>query len=110
MTLTVTDNLGATDSASHSVTVSSVSPTTITLNATGKQNKKWLIVNLSWSGAASDNVDIYREYDSTTTKITTSNSGTYTDKMSNDGGMSYIYKVCEEGNTSNCSNQVTVTF
>ena len=107
VTLTVTDNLGATDSASQSVTVSSVSPTTITLNATGKQNKKWLIVNLTWSGATSANVVIIRNGEPI---ITTSNDGAYSDKISNGGSGSYIYKVCEEGTTSNCSNPVTVTF
>ena len=31
------------------------------------------------------------------------------DKMSNDGGGTYMYQVCEEG-SENCSNKAYVTF
>ncbi|MGD9086281.1 MAG: PKD domain-containing protein [Desulfobacterales bacterium] len=106
VTLTVTDNDGETDSTSQDVTVSDGSVATITLTATGKQNKRWFIVNLDWSGANSDNVEILKNDVSI---ITTNNDGTYTDKMPNGGGGSYTYQVCEEG-TSTCSNEATVTF
>jgi PKD repeat protein len=106
VTLTITDDGGATDLTSQDITVSSGSVATITLTATGKQNRNWLITNLNWSGASSANVDIFRNQ---SLLITTSNDGTYTDKIRNQGGGSYIYKVCEAG-TSNCSNEVTVTY
>jgi PKD repeat protein len=111
VTLTVTDNDGATVSTSQDVTVSDGSVATITLTATGKQNKKWFIVNLDWSGANSDIVEILKDDGSNITTITTNNDGTYTDKMPNPngGGGSYTYQVCEEG-TSTCSNEATVTF
>ena len=108
VTLIVKDNDGATVSTSQDVTVSDGSVATITLTATGKQNKKWFIVNLDWSGANSDIVEILKDDGSI---ITTNNDGTYTDKMPNPngGGGSYTYQVCEAG-TSTCSNEVTVTF
>jgi subtilisin family serine protease len=111
--LTVTDNEGATDSTTQAVSVSDGSGTTITLSATGKQNRNWLITNLDWSGATSTDVDIYRRDGVDDVYgviiVTTSNDGAYTDKISNNGGESYFYKVCEAG-TSNCSNEATVTF
>jgi PKD repeat protein len=109
VTLTVTDDGGATGSTSQEVTVSDGSVPTITLTATGKQNKKWFIINLDWSGANSSNVDILRDHNFLTTTITTSNDGTYTDKISNEGPGSYTYRVCEAG-TSTCSDPETVTF
>jgi PKD repeat protein len=105
--LTVTDNEGAFGSTSQSVTVSDGSSANITLTATGKQNKKWLILNLVWSGATSANVDIFRNEDFI---ITTSNDGTYSDKMSNPDVKIYTYKVCEEDSTNICSNEATVIF
>ena len=69
-------------------------------------NKKWFIVNLDWSGANSDIVEILKDDGSI---ITTNNDGTYTDKMPNEGAGSYTYQVCEAG-TSTCSNPATVTF
>jgi PKD repeat protein len=106
VTLTVTDDDSGTDSISQNVTVSSVSSTTIMLDATGKQNKKWLIINLDWSGATSANVVIFRNGEF---MITTSNDGAYTDKISNDGGGPYTYQVCEEG-PPNCSAVTPVAF
>jgi len=105
VSLKVTDDDGATDLVLKDVTVSDVSGG-ITLTATGKQNKKWLIINLDWSGANTVNVDIYRDGYLTTT----SNDGTYTDKISNEGSVSYTYQICEEGTTSTCSNEAYVTF
>ncbi|MGD9237518.1 MAG: PKD domain-containing protein, partial [Desulfobacterales bacterium] len=106
VTLTVTDNGGATGSTSQDVTVSDGSVATLTLTATGKQNKKWFIVNLDWSGANSDIVDIKKDGVSI---ITTNNDGNYTDKMPNAGSGSYTYQVCEAG-SSTCSNEATVDF
>jgi len=106
VTLTVTDNGGATGSTSQDVTVSDGSVATIALTATGKQNKKWFIVNLDWSGANSDIVEIKKDGVSI---ITTNNDGNYTDKMPNAGSGSYTYQVCEAG-SSTCSNEATVDF
>jgi hypothetical protein len=64
-------------------------------------------VDLSWTGAASANVDIFRDG---SLVATASNSGTYTDSIGVRGGnIRYRYKVCEAG-TQTCSNEVTVRF
>lgn len=104
VTLTVTDDDGATGSTSQVVAVSSGGG--FTLTATGYKVKGRQKADLEWSGATSDNVDIYRDSE----KIeTTANNGVYTDNIDNLGGGSYTYQVCEEGTTP-CSNEATVTF
>ncbi len=105
VTLTVTDDGGASDSASKDVTVSEGSGD-ITLTATGYVrgiNKK---VDLEWSGASSSYVDIYREGGLI---ATTENDGFYKDNLGRGGGGFYTYQVCEEG-TDICSNEATVIF
>jgi PKD repeat protein len=104
VSLTVTDDDGATDTTSQDVTVSSAGG--ITLTATGYKVRGRHTVDLEWSGATSTNVDIYR--DGALIK-TSANDGFYTDGMDNRGPGSYTYQVCEEG-TSTCSNEATVTF
>ena len=66
------------------------------------------MVDLNWSGASGENVDIYRN-DSESPLITTSNDGFYTDEIGKKGESNYVYKVCEEG-TTNCSNEAAVSF
>lgn len=64
-------------------------------------------VDLSWSGATSADVDIYRDG---VVIATPSNSGFYTDSIGVRGGnIRYTCKVCEAG-TQTCSNEVTVRF
>lgn len=105
VSLTVTDDDGATDTASQDVTVSSTSDG-ITLSVTAYKYRGLQKADLEWSGATSDNVDIYRDG---VLIETTANDGFYTDDINNRGGGSYTYQVCEEG-TSTCSNEVTITF
>lgn len=62
--------------------------------------------DLTWSGASSTNVDVWRNNDF---KITTANDFFHTDDINNRGSGSYTYKVCES-NTSTCSNNVTISF
>ena len=104
--LTVTDNKGATGSISKSVSVIGGSTTTITLDAIGRKVKGVLYADLTWTGAGSTTVDIYRN---NTFIKNTLNNGSYTDNIGKLGGGSYTYKVCEAG-TSTCSNEATVTF
>jgi serine protease len=63
-------------------------------------------VDLSWSGATSRQVDIYRDG---VVRATTANDGFHTDSTGSRGQVTYIYKVCEAG-TLTCSNEVTVAF
>jgi subtilisin family serine protease len=109
VTLTVTDNAGATGSSSQSVTVSSGSTEGISLTATGYKVKGLQKADLTWSGASS-NVDIFRNGSKI---INTVNDGEYTDHIDNKGSGSYTYKLCESpepGTTTICSNEVTVVF
>ena len=110
VSLTVTDNEGATGSTSKNVTVSAGGDPPpgddIVLSATGYKVKGRQHADLTWSGATSTNVDIYRDGN----KIATvSNTGSYTDNIGAVGGGSYTYQVCEAA-TSTCSNTATVSF
>ena len=105
VSLTVTDNEGATDSVSKNVTVSS-SGGGITLTVTGYKVRGLPKADLQWSGATSTNVDVFRNG---ALLVTTANDGFYTDNIDQRGGGSYTYQVCEAG-TNTCSNQVTITF
>jgi subtilisin len=104
----VTDSAGNTSSDSITITVGgTIGGDPITLSATSKSNRTWVIVDLSWSGATSPSVDILKDGDFLET---TSNDGSYTDKIGNTGSSSAKYKVCEFGSTTNCSNEVTVSW
>jgi len=105
VTLTVTDDRGATDSALQDVTVSDDAGG-ITLTATGYKVKGRQKVDLEWSGATSGSVNIRRDG---SIIGTTENDGAYTDNIDRVGGQSHIYQICESS-SSNCSNEVTVTF
>ena len=76
----------------------------ITVDANGYFSKGKNKVDLSWSGASTSSVDIYRNGSLATT---TANDGAYTDSFRTSG--SFTYKVCDQG-TSNCSGDVTVNF
>ncbi|HSE31830.1 MAG TPA: S8 family serine peptidase [Pyrinomonadaceae bacterium] len=106
VSLTVTDNDGAPGSTSQNVTVSSPGGGGITLSVVAFKQQGLQKADLTWSGAASVNVDIYRNGVIITT---TANDGSHRDNINARGQGSYTYKVCEAG-TSTCSNQATVTF
>jgi N-acetylneuraminic acid mutarotase len=78
----------------------------ITLSAAGRKVGGINTVRLTWSGAASTNIDVYRDGN---VIATVPNTGTYTDSTGDTGRARYTYRVCEAG-TSTCSNEVTVTF
>ncbi|WP_057830372.1 S8 family serine peptidase [Colwellia sp. TT2012] len=77
-----------------------------TLTANGYKQKGSQKVDLSWAGATSTTVDIFRNGNMVTT---TDNDGAYTDNINRKGGGSYTYKICEDG-SNNCSTEVTVNF
>jgi subtilisin family serine protease len=105
VTLTVTDDDGAIATTSQAVSVTAAPPPAITLDVTTRQVKTNRFADLSWSGATSANVDVYRN---TAVVATTANDGAYTDKPPKTV-TSVTYKVCEAG-TSTCSNEVTVSW
>lgn len=106
VSLTVTDNEGATGSTSKSVSVSGGSSSGISLAVAGRKVKGVPYADLSWSGAASTNVDIYRNGSKITT---TANDGAHTDNLGRGASGTFTYRVCEAG-TSTCSNDASVTF
>ncbi len=61
-------------------------------------------VDLSWSGAVTSSVDIFRNG---SLRINTANDGAYTDSFRTSG--TFTYKVCDQG-TSNCSPETSVSF
>jgi PKD repeat protein len=105
VTLTVTDDDGATATTSKTVSVTAAPPPVITLEVATRKVKANRFADLSWSGATSTNVDVYRNAALVTT---TANDGAYTDKPPKTV-TSVTYKVCEAG-TSACSNEVTVSW
>lgn len=101
VTLAVTDDDGATTSASGSVTVYD-----IRLSSRGRKRKGYAYVDLSWTGAAGPSVDVYRD----DVRLTTvGNTGSYTDATGRKGVVTFRYRVCQAG-TDTCSNPVTVAF
>jgi subtilisin family serine protease len=78
------------------------------LSLTGEASKvqgRWR-ADLSWSGATSSQVDIYRDG----TKIATvDNTGSYVDQTNNRGGGTLTYKVCEK-DSNTCSSEITLSF
>jgi lysophospholipase L1-like esterase len=105
VSLTVTDDDGATGSTSQSVTVTS-GTTTISLSVNAYKVKGSQAADLAWSGTTSTNVDIYRDG---ARVATTANDGAYTDVINKKGGGSYVYKLCEAG-TTKCSGNVTASY
>ena len=82
-----------------------------TLSVRGYKVRGIRRADLSWSGAATQTVDIYRTSGTTTTKIAsgTTNDGAYTDPIGGKGSGTFTYKVCNL-NTQTCSNDSSVVF
>jgi N-acetylneuraminic acid mutarotase len=81
-------------------------PGPIQLRGQGKKVGGINTSRLKWRGAASANIDVYRDG---VVIATTPNDGLYDDSTGTTGQASFTYQVCEAG-TSTCSNQVTVNF
>src|SRR5262249_53493629 len=81
-------------------------PASITLTAAGEKVGGINTAHLTWSGATSANIDVYRDG---VVIATVPNTGSYTDSTGDTGRARYTYKVCEAG-TMTCSNDATVRF
>jgi subtilisin family serine protease len=81
-------------------------PATSDLTAAGYKVKGINVVDLSWTGLRSINVDIYRN---NALLLTTNNDGNHTDSINAKGGGSYSYVVCEQ-NSSVCTSTASIVF
>jgi hypothetical protein len=81
-------------------------PGPITLSAAGRKVGGINTVRLTWSGATSNRVDVYRDG---VPIVRTANDGSYIDSTGDTGRARYTYRVCEAG-TQTCSNNARVTF
>ena len=115
VTARVTDSAGVVAESKISVTVEATAttdpepepaPASIALGVTGYKVKGAQKADLTWSGAGTTKVDIWRDGSRI---ATVSNGGAYTDAINQKGGGSYAYAVCEAG-TSTCSAWVRVSF
>ena len=101
--LTVTDDEGATDSESKTVTVGEDA---WNLQVKARTSGGEVQVRLGWNTGATSasSVDVYRDG----VKVaTTENDGAHVDAPGGSG--TFTYQLCEAGTTANCSKEVTVT-
>jgi outer membrane protein assembly factor BamB len=106
-TATATATPTATPTATATATPTATpTPGQITLTARGYKVHGRQAVNLSWTGATSGNVDIYRNG---VRIVTTLNDGFYTDSPGGRSHATYTYQVCNAASQT-CSNQATVRF
>lgn len=109
VTLLVTDNAGATNSVSHDVVVTAppAGSATLTVTDVSKVKGNWS-ATLNWSGFASTvtSVTIYRNG----VALSPNESGPSGTRIDGGkGGGTFVYQVCDANDSSNCTNQVTVT-
>ena len=78
----------------------------ITLTAAKRRVGGINTVRLTWSGASSTDIDVYRDG---MPIVRTANTGSYTDSTGETGRARYKYQVCEAG-TSTCSNNARARF
>ena len=76
------------------------------LRARGRKVGGINTVRLTWRGATSTNIDVYRD---DALIATAANTAVYTDSTGDTGRARYTYRVCEAG-TQTCSNDATVRF
>jgi subtilisin family serine protease len=106
VSLTVSNAFGSsTETKIGYITVTAPPSSGITLTVTGYKIRSNRYADLSWSGATSTSVDIYRNG---SLRTTTANDGFHTDFIGRSSG-TFTYKVCEAGTTI-CSPEASVTL
>jgi hypothetical protein len=99
-------NVGGSSDYSNTASATTQTASQTTLSAMGYKTQGLQKADLTWSGATSTTVDLYRNG----VKITTTpNDGFHTDNINARGGGGYTYRVCEAG-TNICSNDATISF
>jgi N-acetylneuraminic acid mutarotase len=100
------DNTGGRYCAQAAGPTPTPTPAPITLSAAKRKVEGINTVRLTWSGATSTHIDVYRD---AVLIVTTANHASYVDSTGDTGRARYTYRVCEAG-TSTCSNHARVTF
>ena len=104
--LTITDDRGATSSASRTVVVTVPDAPLISLTAAARKVKGIHFVDLAWTGATGSQVAIYRN---DVLLLVVPNNGQYTDPTESKGRGDYVYRVCET-QASVCSANLSVSL
>ena len=99
VSLTVTDDQGASHTVSKTVSVS----TAIDLIASAENKNGRITAQLNWVGGSTNSVDVYRDG---VLVDTTNNDGSYTDRFQS-ANSEFAYQVCEAGSNV-CSETVIV--
>ena len=94
-------------SSEDSATPQASAPGGFTLSTSGFKVKGMQNATLTWSGAGTSTVDVYRDG---LLRAADVGGSSYTDNINARGGGSYTYQVCNAGSTSSCSNTSTVVF
>jgi PKD repeat protein len=106
VTLTVTDDEGATHQQTTSVSVPN-SPASITLSISGRTDTEKHYITHVWSGATGTSVDLYRNG----ARIKeTPNDGRQTTAHRFKGTATWRVKVCQAGSTTVCSPERAITL
>lgn len=108
VTLTVTDDDGATHQRSATVSVTAPPPpSSIALTITGWTDAEKHYIKHQWSGATGSSVDLYRNG-----KLvkTTPNDGKHTTVHKFKGTATWRVRVCQAGSTSVCSAERSITL
>ncbi len=107
VTLTATNASGSDPEVKTNLITVTAPPTgAISLSVRGYKVKGVQNADLTWSGATTTNVVVWRNGSVLTT---IANSGFHTDRIGGKGAGTFTYKVCAAGTTT-CSPEVSVTF
>jgi subtilisin len=87
--------------------VMSPNPPPIELKAVGYRRSGWQYTDLTWTGAASESIDVYRDG---ALVAATDNIDDYTDEKIEKGAGMHFYRICESGGQTVCSNTVIVYY
>jgi subtilisin family serine protease len=107
VTLTATNASGSdVEAKSNYINVTAPPAGGITLSVRAYKVRGVRNADLTWDGATSTNVDVFRDG---TRIATTPNDESYTDPIGEKGAGTFTYKVCEAGTTT-CSPNVPASF
>ena len=107
ITASVTDSGDLSGQDTISITVVPLPPSAITLSANGFKVKGKHWATLTWSGAATTNVEIHR--DGVIVETVAKTASPFDHNIGFKGGATYVFEICETGGGA-CSATVNVVF